>query len=106
MDKKLEAIRRACIKANPNKNWSFTRECDCPSREDIQVSLPYTLSDVLLAIETKTRKQKNLYSFEIAFPALFRIFYDTINWTDWNLLNDRLDVQSPETIDFLFNLLK
>ena len=96
---KLQLIRQACIEANPGKEW-YTRWSTA-----VQVH-PATLVDVLLAIHAV-----NPYSY---FVDIRGDFWKWVNMdvapirnehVRWNLREDDLTKQSPETIDFLYDVL-
>lgn len=84
-DQKLEEIRKACIAANPNK----TLEHDC-----CLTVFPFTLSDVLLAINNHVESMENAQDG---------------NWWNiiirWNLRKDDLRDQSEETMNFIHSLI-
>jgi hypothetical protein len=89
---KLEAIRQKCLEEMPCTKHPKAVECTCdlPSR-------PIRLADVLLAMnigEFTTTDEIEKESSEVHTLVLL-----------WNLREDDLTKQSPETIDFLTDLL-
>lgn len=95
-EEKVEAIRQACIKANPEIDTTYWISPKDPYEgiEDCkEVTRPIRLADVLLAKEciNRAREMYNRYT------------YETVE--KWNLHADDLTQQSPETIDFLYGLL-
>ncbi len=94
MNKNLETIRAACIKANPND----------PALNQGGRS-HYGLTDVLLAIW-----QINPYSYFLDVKGDFWVWDDidkqpTRLRRSWNLRKDSLEEQSEETLQFLADLL-
>lgn len=93
---KIEAIRTACVKANPNKDFRYCWECDEGAKA--------RLADVLNAI-MHTERIVCIASNE-RFEVLNK---DTNQWEPvfrvWCLTADDLTQQSDETIDFLYSLL-
>lgn len=100
----LEIIRAACIKANPkiivNQHaqligWDHKVTY-------FEEKRPIRLADVLLAIggESDTEQSQWRYLGNLSKVCGF-------GWNvAWNLRNDDLSQQSPETLRFLANLLK
>lgn len=100
---KLEAVRQACIKANPEifveGCESGITPCDCHWHKNYPPNgnkyRPIRLADVLLAMDTKLETP----------------FFETVNaWETflfirWDLSKDSLNEQSAETISFLYELL-
>lgn len=97
---KLEIIKQKCIAANPEigtarAHWPFEREI--------------RLADVLLAVDV-FRNGKNEHGYSVRHTG--RIYEDDLNSVAkkqvgvWNLRADDLQEQSPETIEFLYSLLK
>lgn len=140
---KLEAIRAACIKANPSimdmewgcearqgkdmyiilaknaiyKNTSYlVRQKESGAVHDSSIlgpnwhvlGRPIRLADVLLAIITKDPANRTRVIVESSGQFIFCVFGDEGKKAgpSWNLLKDSLTDQSPETIDFLYQLLK
>lgn len=122
---KLKHIREKCIEANPEikKRRYKTQELllymfeqlehdigvSIPSVEDHQKQAkeyaihPIRLADVLLAIgdildETQTYKEKMGDYFVVGHD-------EKDEQLKWNLKDDNLDNQSPETLEFIANLL-
>lgn len=86
-DQNIEAIRAACIKANPDSferfNWGK------PS--------PIRLADVLLAMREGGKATE---------AQEFWLIEDCNRENTWNLRKDDLTLQSDECVIFLANLLK
>lgn len=133
METKLQFIREACIKANPSiKDLVFGCKVACwsieytfislitgnsdyanvvsailrqtdkrPIKELVIIGREIRLADVLLAIMTMKYDRKNRGKMT---PSYLTILPDLV--TQWNLLKDSLSDQSPQTIDFIFNLLQ
>jgi len=96
----VDEIKKACQKANLDKTWTWGCECDRTYKD------PYTLADVLLAMD-KLDDEHLCLSLEGQFMGYYPETADmhlTKVW--WNLKEDDLEKQSPETIKFLHNLLK
>lgn len=85
--------------------WLFSpinAEIICPATKEIHniIGREIRLADVLLAI----RKQADI-DFNIHIGRGNAYFLSGKMEHMWNLLKDSLSSQSPETIDFIFNLL-
>lgn len=100
MNQKLEAIRQKCIEANQDK-WTRSMQ----ARE-----FPIRLADVLLAMHGN-RKSGQLFAvvgngaiYELS-GGNFKEDADKPALASWNLRQDDLEEQSPETIDFIANVL-
>lgn len=95
---KLAAIQQACIAANPE---AYARGRSIPS---------IRLADVLLAMSK--RKGADVFYGQtgsggpLTKAETFKFTYGVVPMLlrDWNLYNDNLTAQSPECIDFLFEL--
>jgi hypothetical protein len=94
-EQKLADIRAACIKANSEiQDWCKKHDgktdgcfsCGMSSR-------PIRLADVLLAIP------------QIESPIETQLTHRIQVVLRWNLRKDRLEDQSPETLDFIHSLL-
>lgn len=97
-EEKIAAIREACIAANPTKEWEYTEQDG--SGRYYKVVERCRLADVLLALQSvKHWRITRAAQFSIPQGRLRRGAY-----VDWNLRNDNLTAQSPECIDFLFEL--
>lgn len=92
---KLEVIRQACIKANPEK--------------DILIPT-FILSDVLLAIDKKHKMANGYVEYLVgcngAFYSQESLCESQHELAYWNLLKDSLSNQSSETIEFIYQLVK
>ncbi|HKQ06151.1 MAG TPA: hypothetical protein VJ464_13530 [Blastocatellia bacterium] len=105
MNEKLETIRQACIKANPDifieGCESGKENCDCWWHKnyppDGNKYRPICLADVLLAIEGK--------SYD-GWPAGYQLITSRNIRRPWNPRTDDLTQQSEETINFLYELLQ
>jgi hypothetical protein len=86
---KLEAIRKACVEANPKREWTMIVGGGWTES-------PVRLADVLLAMDAKLKTP----------------FFETANdwerflFIKWNLYKDSLEEQSEETVAFIYDLLK
>lgn len=91
-EQKIEAIREKCVAANPEKEWILgdERNYDAPAR----------LADVLLAIKLSFDGGTLTGRLEETKQAI----HDLADFR-WNLRVDDLSLQSPETINFLFEIL-
>ncbi len=108
----LQIVRKACIEANPeivvNENAQLIHQ-DHTVEYFVQTR-PIRLADVLLAIELKDKKDE--YGNELTLEIThFGMFVGSVyNWEDepvfWQLKNDTLESQSPETLSFLASLLQ
>ena len=101
MKDKINKIRKACIKANPEGFGIIDEQKSYPYMRDVR------LADVLLVISNSVH---NVY---IDADGVF-IDYDSV-WEsgevkvhdfNWNLKDNNLENQSEETLEFIFNLLK
>lgn len=101
-DRQIEAIRAACIRANPeivvNKHAQLIKQDH--SVEYFEQCRSIRLADVLLAIGSGVRLEEQTSSGELAIGIAGR------GWTRWNLRKDDLAEQSDECIAFLADLLK
>lgn len=104
MQNKIKEIEKACQRANPECSKSKIRACeeypDDMHRYGAITFEPYTLSDVLLAMPSKVYINSN---------GKFGHFHKHDHFRPqvaWNFLDDSLDSQSKETIEFIHNLLK
>lgn len=108
---KLEIIRAACIKANHDMQ-STSVIAGCPNCHEhdgakitINVDRPVRLADVLLALSTQQVRVQYSAGDDARIDYL-RVVPDT--WEvagSWNLRKDDLTQQSPETIQFIHDLL-
>lgn len=90
----LEIIKQACIKANPENELNWAGDYGNPIR----------LADVLLAIWDK---RKTWQMFGLSEKGLVISQNEDIEESYfWNLHNDSLEAQSPETLDFIAGLIK
>lgn len=101
---KLEAIRWACVKANPKQ----LKEGDDPRSVLIR---NIGLADVLLTIRGKIeRKETVIISGEMVVrqPRSGDPLRNMLEWFfyRWDLRNDDLSKQSEETVDFIHGLLE
>lgn len=102
---KTEEIRKACIAAHPNDDrdtahWVGYSQKDLEKKNPMFDEFPYTLADVLLAIRTRRKGIDN----QNWYPHDSKNVFETV--MRWLLSKDDLRDQSPETIDFLYSLLK
>ena len=88
-DQQLEAIRAACIKANPNRHRENARWWHRYEPE------PVRLADVLLAV-TELGRPMATRSRSLIMDALVQ----------WDLMRDDLAQQSDECVAFPYDLLK
>lgn len=101
---KQKVISDACIAANPSIKES--EYCECGHQmyyQGIEKGRPIRLADVLLAIGRRGDR------WNIGGDGCFNHLDQFNNWqkvAQWNLKSDTLSAQSPETIDFLYELLK
>ena len=89
---KIDKIREACIKANPEIEQICGGEDVahfCPNCSN-KIGRPIRLADVLLAIG----EVRPDFLLAVGHPA------------NWNLKDDNLENQSEETIGFIHNLIK
>ena len=98
----VNKIKEACRKANPDKTWNWGCECDRTYKD------PFTLADVLLAINLLDVIHWNgaryeLGEFRVSAEGYFML--KERNPVRWNLKDNNLENQSPETIDFIHGLL-
>lgn len=83
----IETVRKVCVKANPTDDrWNVV----LADEEKVR------LADVLLAMGKK---------YEHSSANIGGFLRDLLN-VGWNLSDDNLTKQSPETLEFLANLLK
>ena len=84
---KLQKIKEIIKQANPDKKDAV-----------------FTLSDVLLVL----RKHGTGIVFGGANDSFYSKTENKVKWLSvaWNLKDNNLDNQSPECLDFIFNLLK
>ena len=116
---KIEAIRKACIEANPMIRVGIP-EYDIHDEHHGDSERPIRLADVLLAInyhrEFAENKRDNLPPFAIqdwgcwmhnVQDELGEAFeWGEIRNKNWNLRTDDLTQQSDECIDFLEKILR
>jgi hypothetical protein len=106
MTDKLETIREKCIEANPEihrvfDNWASTHDRD--EEQFTHEERPIRLADVLLAMEGEP--------YFIGTDGCWQRWDDNLGLiscamqNSWNLHEDDLTKQSPETVDFLYALL-
>lgn len=88
MDKKLKEIREACIKANSELDVSYMGD---------EFEKIIHLADVVLVVDEEYKKGE--WNEEQWQRAKLKLLFH------WKLKDDNLDNQSPETIDFIHNLL-
>ncbi len=100
IEKIKEYIKQKCVEAQPNKEWEYTTECSCQSREDIYVIVQIQLSDILLAIRKKHKEDKDFADELQDFKELFG-YGSNINYD----LSKHFTEQSEEVIEFLAKLL-
>lgn len=109
MNTNLEIIRAACIKANPEIKERASTDTGTDSRPKIYFEFEddIRLADVLLAIDKTPHWMLGKWSVRsdgaIATPDNF-MHGDIL--ASWNLHKDDLTQQSPETLQFLADLLK
>lgn len=112
MDQKIEQIRAKCIETNPEirkrpcvLSFNGRKEIGVPDNNGPEIRL----ADVLLAIHAKFPTTERFYGIDT--EGEFGQFSDTEGMVAmeplvyWDLRNDDLEKQSPETIEFLYNLL-
>src|SRR5438270_678262 len=100
-DEQLEAIRDACVKANPDKA--------CPTIElkgDKCCEHSIRLADVLLAMEVKDPNNRYQVRTSGHIGTISPVSPMTHVYTRWNLPADDLTLQPDETINFLYALLQ
>lgn len=102
----LSVIREACIKANPEiekrRDWEKVDPQFIGTEKGIEYlsEAPIRLADVLLAIEMPCGAWITSTDFHCFHAA------DTDEeLVTWNLRQDSLESQSPETLEFLAGLL-
>lgn len=95
MNEKLEAIRQACIAANPGIVSIRRKKQQRTIGEVCDDDPPIHLADVLLAIMKAVDGRKS--------SEVQRIFYRLAHL--WNCYADDLTQQSVETIEFLYGLV-
>ena len=79
-------------------------EYKMPKINDIEIlGRPIRLADVLLAVGFKTKKMNYFHSVDKEDHLCLGNWVDTVRW---NLRKDSLTDQSPETINFLAEILK
>jgi hypothetical protein len=115
---KIKAIREKCIEVNPEIDKDINECSEC--RRDVVVGgvrvvkdRPIRLADVLVAIEKskgqeRMTKQKEHIVLDTNGDFVSGGHYTKtgyIRYATWNLRADDLTEQSPECIDFLYNLL-
>lgn len=80
-----------------------------PDKENVIEILgrPIRLADVLLALENEYQAQDKSYAVDGEGTFIFVNKDVEMTWVNgsWNLKSDSLDKQSPETINFLMELL-
>ena len=86
---KIEAIRQACVRANPERKW-IERDRDA-NDERLEIDLSVLLSDVLLAMNKKLDKWAS------------RSWNSVI--ASWNLLRPSLEDQEEATINLVYEIL-
>lgn len=101
-NKNIEIIREKCVLANPeleDRNMFICDICDGPSFAD----RPITLADVLFAISIEIELHHE--PTRLMMRRGFGIEKEPTDWVSWNLRKDSLTEQSPETLQFLADLL-
>lgn len=102
----LQQLKSVIQAANPD--IGAERECDCPSHETVH-GRPIRLADVLLAFSTKpisaAFRDDGRLMIQKGSEWLSAMDVPNKLFINWDLANDSLDNQSPETIEFLINLL-
>lgn len=120
MNKNLEIIRAACIEANPEIVEEHSVQCDMdtshgyvtPHNELGCIVRPIHLADVLLAIASNRIRLTTFVGGDAWFESYeeSNVFTHEQSWKArgvcWNLRLDDLTHQSPETLQFLADLLK
>lgn len=107
---KIEAIRKACAKANPEiiveGCESGISPCACWWHKnyppDGNKFRPIRLADVLLAIDDKSSRERYTVDCLGGFKKV------GTKWIicNWNLRKDSLEEQSEETVAFIYDLLR
>lgn len=112
MTTNLEQLKKKIRRANPKSNW---KELRGPAGMVLEMDRPIRLADVLLALEEAIKDKdyecriNTLGNFELIDLEItggskkFKVRLD--DEIRWNLKSDSLDNQSPETINFLTELL-
>lgn len=97
---KIEAIRIACIEANPSKVWEHEEPAGMMSDQTITTHDPCRLSDVLLAMpEGWALRNDEVFVFCDGAGE-----YEMSEYS-WNLAKDSLYDQEEATIDFIHQVL-
>lgn len=110
---KLEAIRKACVAANPEiiveGRESGITPCACWWHKnyppDGNKYRPIRLADVLLALHEAPRT-KNVGITTLVGSMVLESFTKDDLRKEWNLYKDSLEEQSKETVAFIYDLLK
>lgn len=107
MENTLFSIKASCVRANPPQGW---RDYDLREASDFIASRTIRLADVLLAM------RKTDQSWYVRYDGVFFKWEKFTEggsghhgiestYVEWNLREDDLEKQSPETIEFLANVL-
>lgn len=103
-NEQLDAIRTACIKANPEIVEQKEIHVSPLTGKHMKYDRPVRLADVLLAID-RTRCQIRALIQSPDTLTIEKVGYGRSIIFDWNLRQDDLNEQSDECIAFLANLL-
>jgi hypothetical protein len=95
LPQKKEAIRDACIQANPLRGWT-DQAVNWDDNSPVDVRLPVLLSDVLLAYDKVGRLG---WTEERLYADAAKLI------THWNLLRPSLDDQDETTINLVYEIL-
>lgn len=95
METTIFNIKASCVRANPPHGWE---DYDLREASDFVAARTVRLADVLLAMKSVCLEVR-WFEGSDAFMSL-----DGDNAL-WNLREDDLEKQSPETIEFLANVL-
>ena len=114
---KLEAIGQKCIAANPEVGELKAFECENCGSTDQDFYRPIRLADVLLAVHGVNNRPSyfnvacdgGFYEVSYSYPDDVTCVVEHKGlggfYVGWNLREDDLTKQSPETLEFLYNLL-
>lgn len=108
----IEKIRAACILANSSREWHQEDPYE-HGRFKAGIDIPVRLADILLAMDFALKTKRSEFdeevSMDIEVTSYGMFIGDAYPWEEtpafWNLRNDDLTAQSPETIQFLATLL-
>lgn len=98
----MKIVLATCMKANPDKDWGVEDRTDGMWKDSCR------LADVLLAIQQIPKTSKLVVDDHGVFWDFNTLANSTLQEKSffWDLKNDDLSKQSPETLEFLANLLK